>query len=291
MPGLQLVETLHPSVQAQEGFDGLIGLENQKQLLLEELLLLLTPDRFSKWLKRHHPDGLPLAAMSQRATPLVLLSGEVGCGKTALATSIGSPLARELGEKVRVLETPSDIRGTGLVGELSTRVTEVFAQAKSKVGKGFGLLIMDEADDIGMSRSEQQAHHEDRAGLNVLLKQLDTLPREKVRMAVLMITNRVNALDPAVRRRTALTLEFNRPGQLERQRLFEHLLRGSDHTRADVETLVRQSKHEVPYSYSDLMHRVARAALLECLRRNEPFGPAGLMAALTRVEPSPMMVP
>ena len=63
------------------------------------------------------------------------------------------------------------------------------------------------------------------------------------------------------------------------------------HTSTDVETLVRQSKREVPYSYSDLMHRVARAALLECLHRNEPFGPSGLMAALARVEPSPMMAP
>ncbi|MFP2905472.1 ATP-binding protein [Pyxidicoccus sp. 3LFB2] len=291
MAGMQLVEMTHPSAQAQEGFDALIGLENQKQLLLEELLLLLAPDRLSKWLKRHHAKGLPLAASAQRTTPLVLLSGEVGCGKTALATSVGTPLARELGETVRVLETPSDIRGTGLVGELSTRVTEAFAQARSKVGKGYGLLIIDEADDIGMSRSEQQAHHEDRAGLNVLIKQLDTLPREKVRMAVLMITNRVNALDPAVRRRAALTLEFSRPGQLECQRLFEHLLRGSNHTSTDVETLVHQSKRKVPYSYSDLMHRVARAALLECLRRDEPFGPAGLMAALARVEPSPMMAP
>lgn len=289
MKELKLLETVHPADRAQERFNALIGLEVQKQQLQDELLLLLAPERLKTWLKKHHPKGLSLVDVAGSTIPLVLLSGEVGCGKTALATTIGTPLARALDEKVHVLETPSNIRGSGLVGELSSRVTEAFTQAKARVGKGYGLLVIDEADDLALSRSELQAHHEDRAGLNVLLKQLDLLSRERIRMAVIMITNRAGSLDPAVARRAALTLEFTRPGKAERHNLFERLLEGVNHTGADIDDLVIRSEREVPYSYSDLTQRVARAALLDSWRGNEPFGPASIASALERVNPSPLM--
>lgn len=289
MAELQLLETKHPDRTAKQQFDALVGIDAHKQRLLAGLVLLMAHKRLETWLQRHHPKGLPLADTVQGTSPLVLLAGEVGCGKTALATTIGTPLATELGEKVLVLETPSNIRGTGMVGELSARVTDAFTQARAKVGKGAGLLIIDEADDLGLSRSERQAHHEDRAGLNVLIKQLDLLTREKTRMAVLMITNRARAMDPALLRRAALTLEFTRPGPVERHHLFERLLAGSRYEAQDLELLVSRSERPVRFSYSDLTQRVARTAILESLRKDEPFGPGSLLVALESVEPSPMM--
>lgn len=289
MAELQLLETKHPERTAKQGFDALVGIDEHKRDLMDGLLLLLAPEKLETWAHRHHPKGLPLAKTVHGAAPLVLLAGEVGCGKTVLATTVGTPLATALKEKVLVLETPSNIRGTGLVGELSARVTEAFTQAKAKVGKGVGLLIIDEADDLGLSRSESQAHHEDKAGLNVLVKQLNLLAREKCRMAVLMITNRARAMDPALLRRASLTLHFTRPGPTERHRLFEMILEGSRHTTQDVEDLVIRSERSVPFSYSDLTQRVARAALLAALRDDMPFGPASLFAALDLVDPSPLM--
>ncbi len=291
MAELHLFETIHPSDTAQEHFDSLVGLDAQKQMLLEGLLLLLAHKPLEVWVRRHHPGGLPLAGALRGAAPLVLLAGEVGCGKTQLATTIATPLAHKLDEKVRVLETPSDIRGTGMVGELSARVTEAFTQARAKVGKGVGLLILDEADDLGLSRSETQAHHEDRAGLNVLIKQVDLLAREKTRMGVVMITNRVQAMDPALLRRSALTLTFVRPSAAERRLVFERLLKGSRYSSKDVEMLVKQSDRPVLFTYSDLTQRVARAALLGSLQRDEPYGPSSLLEALKLVEPSPWMEP
>ncbi|MFY0567848.1 AAA family ATPase [Archangium lansingense] len=287
MAELQLLETRHPDRTAKQRFDALVGIDVHKQRLIDGLTLLMAHKRLETWLHRHHPKGLPLAETVQGSSPLVLLAGEVGCGKTALATTIGTPLAEELKEKVLALETPSNIRGTGMVGELSARVTDAFTQARARVGKGAGLLIIDEADDLGLSRSERQAHHEDRAGLNVLIKQLDLLAREKTRMAVLMITNRARAMDPALLRRASLSLEFMRPGPVERRHLFERLLVGSRYEAQAMEQLVSRSERPVPYSYSDLTQRVARTALLDALRKNEPFGPESLLAALESVEPSP----
>lgn len=289
MAGLQLLETTHPIDAAQELFDALVGIEVHKQRLLEGLLLLMAHRRMEAWVKRHHTHGLPLAEAVRSSPPLVLLSGDSGCGKTALATTVATPLATALKEKVLVLETPSNIRGAGMVGELSARVTDSFTQARAKVGKGAGILIIDEADDLGLSRSEHQAHHEDRAGLNVLIKQVDLLVREKTRMAVLMITNRARAMDPALLRRATLTLEFTRPGPTERRLLFEKLLEGSRYFPKDLELLVERSDQDVPFSYSDLTQRVARAALLASMQRDEPFGPASLLTALEHVKPSPLM--
>ncbi len=167
MTELELLETRHPDKVAQARFDELVGIDDQKQQLLQELRMLLQPEVIAGWEKRHHPKGLDLARRMSQRSPLVLLEGDVGCGKTALAGSIGSPLASALGERVVALETPSNIRGTGLVGELSARITAAFGQAKSRVRNGQGLLIIDEGDDLATQRAQMQAHHEDRAGLNV----------------------------------------------------------------------------------------------------------------------------
>ena len=58
--------------------------------------------------------------------PLIILSGEVGCGKTELANSIASPLAKKLDIIIKTYETPSNIRGSGRVGEISSRITGNF---------------------------------------------------------------------------------------------------------------------------------------------------------------------
>ena len=51
-------------------------------------------------------------------------------------------------------------------------------------------------------------HNEDRAGVNVLIKQINQLAANPVPIALIMITNRADALDPAVLRRAALRLTF-----------------------------------------------------------------------------------
>lgn len=292
MSEFQLFETSHPQKSARARYEGLVGLDAQQQLLLDELTLLLDEKRLEKWLKRHHPRGLPLASALVGASSLILLSGEVGCGKTALATSIGTPLAAALDRKVVVLETPSNIRGSGLVGEISARVTEAFEQARARARQvGCGLLIIDEADDLVTARDQMQAHHEDRAGVNVLIKQLDRIAVENIPLTVLMITNRAHALDPAVIRRASLHLQFDRPNQAQRRAVMERLLLGVDYTGDELNSLVKATKERrgVGFSFSDLTVRLARHALRGAWSGNHAFGAAALLAAIAAIEPSPLV--
>ncbi len=292
MNALQLLESEHPSDNAAKTFEALVGIDPIKEALVDELSIILDRQRFQKWLKRHHPDGLGFAQRTTTKAPLILLSGEVGCGKTELASCVATPVARTIGERILCMESPSDIRGGGHVGEISLRITEAFAQAKSKAaGLGRGILIIDEADDVATMRSQMQAHHEDRAGVNVLIKQIDQLAKSKVPIAVVMITNRADVLDPTVARRAVLALHFERPDKHARQAVFRQMLEGTKHKQADIDELVAMTERSIPYTFSDLTDRIGRLALRHSWKKDMSFGLAALKDAISEVQPTPLIEP
>jgi SpoVK/Ycf46/Vps4 family AAA+-type ATPase len=287
---LRISETIHPHKEKYAAFDSLIAIEEIKEALVDELALILDRKRLDKWQKQHHPHGLPLADRAKSTSPLIILAGDVGCGKTALASCVASPVAKAIDQRIACFETPSDVRGSGLVGELSTRLTEAFSQARMKAARtGRGILIIDEADDLATRRGQMQAHHEDRAGVNVLIKQLDQIALDPTPMAVIMITNRADVLDPAVLRRAVLILEFKRPDDTARAALFKHMLEGTGTSASDIAHLVKLTKTMPAYTFSDLTVRLARVALRRAMNANEPFGVDTIEEALKEVKPSPPM--
>jgi AAA+ superfamily predicted ATPase len=64
-------------------------------------------------------------------------------------------------------------------------------------------------------------HHEDRAGVNAFIRGIDQLAAAEVPAAVLMCTNRLKALDPAIQRRAAEVLVFSRPDENRRAMLLQ----------------------------------------------------------------------
>src|ERR1700676_2884382 len=228
MTELRLLETIHPTREGMKDFEALFGIDAIKEALTDELALILDRKRLEAWSHHHHAGGLGVLDITRSTLPLILLSGDVGCGKTALASCVATPVARAIDQRIVCLETPSDIRGGGHVGELSARVTEAFTQAKARAAAvGRAILIIDEADDLATGRSQMQAHHEDRAGVNVLIKQINQLSASPAPIALIMITNRPDAIDPAVLRRAALRLNFQRPNEAARFAVFQRLLQGT----------------------------------------------------------------
>lgn len=291
MNALSLHETTHPLKDAGMRFDALVGIDDHKRQLLDELRFLFQAQRVEAWQKKHHASGLHVGGALASASPLVLLAGEVGCGKTALAGSVATPLARAIDAKVVCMETPSDIRGGGRVGEVSQRITEAFALARDRVrAVGHGLLVIDEADDLVTTRAQTQAHHEDRAGVNVMIKQIDMIARDKVPLAVVMITNRYDAIDPAVVRRATLVLHFERPDEVQRRAIFNRMLHGTQPNEAQIAELVHASspRDGVPFSASDLTVRLARITLRAAVLADEPFDATVLLTTLQTLHPSPM---
>ena len=114
-------------------------------------------------------------------------------------------------------------RGTGAVGEMTSLLSKAFNEVKDAARKSSGrrgkhssgiILLIDEADALAQSREMGQMHHEDRAGVNALIRGVDDFATGNLPAIVLMCTNRLEALDPAVRRRAAATFTFTRPNEL-----------------------------------------------------------------------------
>ena len=153
----------------------------------------------------------------------------------SLATSVpGSPLwlrrsrsevAVDRGINVSVLRLSLRSRGTGAVGEMTQLLGDAFDEVVTRsrnLRNGDAIVvIIDEADAIAQSRELGQMHHEDRAGVNALIRGIDAVAAERRPVLVLMCTNRLSALDPAVRRRAAAEFEFTRPGDAQRLEMFD----------------------------------------------------------------------
>lgn len=291
MDELRLLEAYHPDRAAAQRYDSLLGLDSHKEALLSYLAMHFDTRRIERWSRKHHRKGLPALELVRSKSPLILLSGDVGCGKTALANTVGTPLAKELDRKVVCLETPSDLRGWGRVGEISARVTSAFEQAEARARDvGCGVLIIDEGDDLATDRSQMQAHHEDRAGLNVLVKRLDNVARSGAPLTVLLITNRLGAIDPAIVRRAGLHLTFQRPDAAIRREVFARVLDSVDYREEDLDTLVRASEQNgIPYSFSDITERLVGLSLRRALATDRPFGVEILTEVLATISPSPLI--
>lgn len=289
-----------PDAALTRQYDALVGLDETKALLRREAELLLCPETLEKWSLTAHGAVLPAVSALQSRCPMVIFDGDVGTGKTTLAESFGSPLAAELGIPVTLYRLSLAVRGTGLVGEMTALIERAFADMRRAVldGRGepgraarFFVLVVDEADSIAQSRDSQQLHHEDRAGVNAFIRGLDSLTGEALPVLVILCTNRGGALDPAVRRRAARVLTFERPGGDQRRALLARLLDGaglSEEALARLAKAAGESGGE--FTYSDLVTRVVPAAILAALP-DQPLTEAGLLAAMRAHPPTPVAVP
>ncbi len=122
------------------------------------------------------------------------------------------------------------------------------------------ILLIDEADALAQSRESDQMHHEDRAGVNAFIRGIDRFANGGLPAVVLMCTNRLNALDPAVRRRAADILVFERPNAAQRHEVFSRRLGNAGFGAASLQALVAatgdQPNRTFGYTYSDITQRL-----------------------------------
>lgn len=291
-------ERTYPDENAREWYDRLVGLDEHKRQLLLELELLLFHDRLDAWNRKHHGGSLRACQIMSSRAPLVLLEGDVGCGKTVLAQTIGDALATKMRQKVHLLKVNTQVRGSGMVGEMSDLIVQAFTQAEAKADSVRGepvLLLIDEADALAAKRTDKHMHHEDKAGLNTLLQRIDGLRQSDRRIAVIFITNRPDALDPAIRRRSALRLSFGRPGDEMLSSLFRESLPELSLSGHNLKTLVALTGHDAKKKYgatftaSDITDRLIPAALKDAYSADRPLNAEDLLRHAKGMEPTPMM--
>jgi AAA+ superfamily predicted ATPase len=291
-------ERVYPNSDARAWYDRLVGIDEQKQRLLLELELLLYPVRLADWSRKHYGKEIRACQIMASRPPLVLLEGDVGCGKTILAETIGDPLSGKVGGKVHLLKVNTQVRGTGMVGEMTDLIVQAFTQTELRADALKGaplLLLIDEADALAAKRVDQHMHHEDKAGLNTLLQRIDGLRLGGRRVAVIFITNRPDALDPAVRRRAALSLTFQRPDDEQRAELFRQSIPEIELNAKQLRELVAatgadaRKKHGASFTWSDIADRLVPAAVRDAYAGGRPMSAADVIEHAREMEPTPLM--
>lgn len=287
-----------PDFEPQERLARLVGLDDHKERLIKVLGLLVNPSGLEAWAQKHHPGAKGLLTLVLRRPPLVVLAGDVGSGKTELAETIGDAVARQ--EKIEITLFPLSLssRGQGRVGEMTQLLSSAFDYAVDAANKlkgsngrarGAVILLVDEADALAQSRESAQMHHEDRAGVNAFIRGIDRLANGRLPAAVIMCTNRLNALDPAVKRRAAEILAFDRPNDTQRHAVLDTALHALGLNSKQIDDLVAatgKGKGHYGFTFSDLTQRLLPAIVLDAYPSSSVTAARALEIA-TQMQPTP----
>lgn len=272
-----------PDPDAQRRLEALVGIDDIKGRLIAEASLLLEPSALVNWSIRHHRAVTPAVDEVSKRTPLVVLAGDVGTGKTELAESFGDAVARSLRVDVTLYPMSLSTRGKGAVGEMTTLLTAAFEVVREVASKGRAhdgrvthgvVLLIDEADALAQSRELAQMHHEDRAGVNALIRGIDGLRNDRLPVLTVLCSNRLEALDPAVLRRAAATFPFVRPQDDQRRALLTRLLSDLEVSDAEIDKVVEltgvRADRLYGCTYSDLRQRLIPGVVLDAFRADAP---------------------
>jgi len=137
-----------------------------------------------------------------------LFSGPPGTGKTASAEAI----AHAMGKPIRAIDY-AEIQNS-FVGETEKNIVRVFREARESEA----VLFWDEADAMFFNRDSAYRNWEVRE-VNVLLQEL-----ERFDGVCILSTNRKVTLDPALERRIAVKVEFERPDLNTRRDIWHRMV-------------------------------------------------------------------
>lgn len=264
-----------PDSRLDQQFERLVGLDAIKESLLKQAGVLMNPKLLDEWSRKYHGAVFPAVERFHDRPPLIIFEGDVGTGKSTLAESFGSPIARTERIAIKVMHLSLTARGRGAVGEMTQLITNAFDLVVQEVGSNrvgsasksgrAVILVIDEADALAQSRELDQMHHEDRAGVNALIQGIDRLTNRRLPVLVVMCTNRVGSLDPAVLRRAAASFTFTRPNDTQRRKVFEEAF-ATTFSAADLDKLAEitgaTDETAYGYTYSDLTQRLIPGMLI-----------------------------
>lgn len=265
-----------PNIDAQKRFNNLVGIESIKESLIQTLSILVNPQGVKVWAEKFHKVGSErLIEIISHRPPLVILAGDVGTGKTELATTVGNSVARVENIEVTLFPLSLSTRGSGMVGEMTKLLSKAFEETfnfatklkgdKSKHHGGV-ILLVDEADAIVQSRENQQMHHEDRAGVNAFIRGVDRLTEAQLPAVVILCTNRLSAIDPAVQRRAANIFTFERPNEDQRRAVLMQLLESLTFSKKDIDEIIALTGpikgRDFGFTYSDITQRFLPSLIL-----------------------------
>ncbi|WP_255195681.1 AAA family ATPase [Halorarius litoreus] len=248
-------------------YEDIGGLDDELDLVREMIELPLTEPELFRELGVEPPRG-------------VLLHGPPGTGKTLIARAV----ANEVNASFRVINGPEIV--SKYKGDSEGRLREVFDDAAANQP---AIVFIDELDAIAGERDEE-ADMENRL-VAQLLTLLDGL-EDRGQVIVIGATNRVDSIDPALRRggRFDREIEIGAPDERGRLEILEVLTRGMPLAEdVDLERLAARTHGFVGADVKTLTQEAAMAALRDRTNREQlSVTRADFEVALAAVDPSAM---
>jgi AAA+ superfamily predicted ATPase len=288
-----------PDSDMRERYNLLIGLDDKKATLTKILSLLVNPAGVKAWAEKYHNGASKITNYVLRRPPLIILAGDVGSGKSELASTIGDAVARHEKIEVELLPLSLATRGQGRVGQMTQLISAAFDYTLDKAKKlknasekanGAVILLVDEADALAQSRENDQMHHEDKAGVNAFIRGIDSLGNGKFPAAVIMCTNRPNSLDPAIRRRAAEIVYFTRPDDVARHGVLDGPLTELGFATKDINEIVKvsgvQKGVDYGFTFSDIVQRLIPSLVLDAYPHSA-INPQRAIAIAKSMKPTP----
>ncbi|MCH8267691.1 MAG: AAA family ATPase [Acidobacteria bacterium] len=188
----------------------------------------------------------------------ILFHGPAGSGKTHLARA----LANEINARFYYINGP-DILGA-YAGETEANLKRMFAEAAHHAPS---IIFIDEVDAITPRRGQTGAHSDTRV-VGLMLTLMDGLTKVDS-VVVIGTTNRVDSVDPALRRpgRFDRELFFAPPSEQGRRQILEIHTREMPLEESAEQSLDSLSQRTAGFVGADLME-LCREAGLNALRRN-----------------------
>lgn len=258
-----------PNTSIRQRTERLVGFDARYGRIEKDLEMLVAPDKVRDWSKKLHGKVLPVCEVIADRYPLVIFHGDVGTGKTATAEGVAERLTAKHDCDGTLLKLSTRVRGKGLHGEMSKLLGEAFDEVIAKAGKARrAFLVIDEADALAASREGAQLHQEEKAGTNTLIQKIDQIRNLHGRVLVILCTNRLGALDPAIVRRAARMEEFCRPSDEERIELLTADLDGLGLSKQEIGKIAKlcgphPKEEKLGMTFSDLRTRFLPAAVVE----------------------------
>jgi transitional endoplasmic reticulum ATPase len=258
-----------PAAEAEYGvsYEDIGGLDEELELVREMIELPLTePDLFAR-LGIDPPRG-------------VLMHGPPGTGKTLIARAV----ANEVDAHFEVINGPEIV--SKYKGDSEQELRERFEVAAANQP---AIVFIDELDSIGGARDDE-ADMENRL-VAQLLTLLDGL-EDRGQVVVIGATNRVDSIDPALRRggRFDREIEIGAPGEAGRREILDVHTRGMPLAGdVDLDRFAGRTHGFVGADLESLVKEAAMATLRDRANREElVVTSADFETAMGSVEPSAM---